>query len=131
MERVDAFLRLAHEELGAAEQLIDAFPRQAAYQLQQAAEKIARAILAQSGIPFGTSHNLGQMAAALPLDHSWRPRLMALDHLSPAATIYRYPSPRGRLPPPPAESELHADQQRLRALLAEAEAWCRKRPEQP
>lgn len=126
MERVEAFLRLAVEKLGAAEQLIEAFPRQSAYQLQQAAEKIARAVLAHGGIPFGTSHNLGQMAAALPLDHAWRPRLMALNHLSPAATAYRYPSPRGRLTPPPAEADLRADAQRLHALLEEAHVWCRK-----
>lgn len=122
--RTDAFLRLAAEELGAAAQLIDDFPRQAAYQLQQTAEKIARAILAHEGIAFGTSHNLGQMAAALPGDHQWRARLMALDHLSPAATIYRYPSPRGRLPPPPTADALRADETHLRALLATARAWC-------
>ncbi|MBF0374188.1 MAG: HEPN domain-containing protein [Alphaproteobacteria bacterium] len=127
-ERAAAFLRLAHEELGAAERLVDAFPRQAAYQLHQAAEKIARAVLARSGIPFGTSHNLGQMAAALPLDHPWRPRLMAFDHLSPAATVYRYPSPTGRLKPPPEEAALRTDVQRLRTLLAEAEGLSRPPP---
>lgn len=63
--RAAAFLTLAEEEAGAADQLIDAFPRQAAYQLQQSVEKVARAILAHENIPFGTSHNLGQMAAAL------------------------------------------------------------------
>ncbi len=124
-DRVGAFLRLAAEELGAAAQLIDGFPRQAAYQLQQAAEKIARAILARAGIPFGTGHNLGQMAAALPADHPWRPRLMAMDHLSPAATIHRYLSPGGRLPPPPQVAALRADESRLRSMLAEAEDWCR------
>jgi HEPN domain-containing protein len=123
-ERADAFLRLAAEELGAAARLVDGFPRQAAYQLQQTAEKIARAILAYEEIAFGTSHNLGQMAAALPDHHEWRPRLMALDHLSPAATIYRSPSPRGRLAPPPTADELRADEMRLRALLAAAKTWC-------
>lgn len=49
--RVAAFLTLAKEEAGAAEQLIDAFPRQAAYQLQQSVEKVARAILALRMFP--------------------------------------------------------------------------------
>jgi len=124
-DRAGAFLRLAHEELGAASRLIDGFPRQAAYQLQQSAEKIARAILAREGIPFGTGHNLGQMAATLPADHPWRSKLMRLDHLSPAATRHRYPSPGGRLPPPPPIAELWADEVQLKSLLAEAEAWCR------
>lgn len=119
-DRVAAFLTLAEEEAGAAEALIAGFPRQAAYQLQQAAEKLARAILAAEGIPFGTGHNLGQMAAALPLDHPWRPLLMSLDKHSPAATRWRYPAPGGRLPPPPAAATLAADLADLRALIAGA-----------
>src|SRR5262249_21338187 len=47
--------------------------RQAAYFCQQSAEKIARAILTHEGVLFGTGHNLGQMAAALPSDRE--PRL--------------------------------------------------------
>lgn len=122
--RTAAFLAIAAEEAGAAEALILGFPRQAAYQVRQAAEKLARAILAAEGIPFGTSHNLGQMAAALPGDHPWRARLMRLDRHSPAATRWRHPSPAGRLPPPPANDALHRDIAELRTLLADAEAWC-------
>lgn len=121
--RVESFLTLAEEEAGAAEQLIDSFPRQAAYQLQQAAEKVARAVLAREGIPFGTSHNLGQMAAALASDHVWRERLMRFDRLSPAATRYRYPAPGGRLIPPPPEDDLRADLSDIRALIAEVRTW--------
>jgi HEPN domain-containing protein len=121
--RVEAFLILAEEEAGAAERLIDAFPRQAAYQLQQAAEKVARAVLAHAGIPFGTSHNLGQMAAALPAEHEWRPLLMQLDRMSPAAARYRYPAPGGRLVPPPAEDTLNADLAEVRGLISHARAW--------
>lgn len=121
--RVEAFLTLAEEEAGAAEQLIDAFPRQAAYQLQQAAEKIARAVLAREGIPFGTSHNLGQMAAALPAGHVWREHLMRFDRLSPAATRYRYPAPGGRLIPPPPEDDLRADLADVHRLIAQVRTW--------
>jgi HEPN domain-containing protein len=42
--RIDAYLRLAEEELQAARQLVRSSPRQAAYLIQQCAEKIARAI---------------------------------------------------------------------------------------
>ncbi|HSV30042.1 MAG TPA: HEPN domain-containing protein, partial [Candidatus Omnitrophota bacterium] len=108
-ERVAAFMALAEEEASAAQALIAGFPRQAAYQLQQAAEKMVRAILAAEGIAHGTGHNLGQMAAALPLDHPWRPRAMRLDKHSPAATRWRYPAPGGRLPPPPSQETLRRD----------------------
>lgn len=118
--RVAAFLQIAGEELGAARALAGAFPRQAAYLAQQAVEKIARAILAHEGIPFGTSHNIGQMAAALPTDHPWRPKLSALDRLSPAATGFRYPSPGGRLATPPPQADLNADLEQIGRLLQEA-----------
>lgn len=118
--RVAAFLEIAVEELGAARALVDGFPRQAAYLAQQAVEKLARAILAREGVPFGTSHHIGQMAAALPAGHPWRPKLVAFDHLSPAATSFRYPSPGGRIAPPPAPARLRSDIDGIERLLEEA-----------
>lgn len=105
----------------AARRLIDESPRQAAYFCQQCAEKIVRAILTAEGIPFGTSHNLGQMAAALDDAHPWRAKLAALDKHSPAATRFRYPSPTGRLFNPPAPDDLRADTEELSRLLVEAQ----------
>ncbi|WP_158280172.1 HEPN domain-containing protein [Azospirillum sp. TSH100] len=113
-------MTLAEEEAGAAEQLIEAFPRQAAYQLQQSVEKVARAILAYENIAFGTSHNLGQMAAALTVDHPWRDALMEFDRLSPAATRNRYPAPGGRIPLPPSVDELRKDLMEIRILIGRA-----------
>lgn len=118
--RAHAFLEIAGEELGAARVLSAKYPRQAAYLAQQAVEKIARAILAQAGIGFGTSHNIGQMAAALPADHPWRPKLIALDRLSPAATSYRYPAPGGRIVPGPPPADLRADLAEVARLREEA-----------
>jgi HEPN domain-containing protein len=63
--RIAAFLRLADEELMAAQLLGAKAPRQAAYLCQQCAEKITRAILTKAGVPFGTGHNLSEMAAVL------------------------------------------------------------------
>lgn len=94
-ERIAAFLQLAEEELTAARSLAKTARRQSAYFCQQCAEKLARAILAHEGALFGTGHNLGQMAAALPAEHPWRAKLNALDKHSPAATRYRYPGPTG------------------------------------
>jgi HEPN domain-containing protein len=119
--RIAAFLQLAQEEMRCAAMLVDAAPRQSAYFCQQCAEKIARAVLAAEGIPFGPGHNLGQMAAALPELHPWREKLAALDKHSPAATRFRYPSPVGRLFDPPPADRLRADLAELATLLDEAE----------
>ena len=122
-ERAAAFLKLAQEEVVAARALSDTGRRQAAYFCQQTAEKIARAILAIAGIPFGTGHNLGQMASALPQGHPWREKLKALDKHSPAATRYRYPGPTGRLAEPPRPEQLKEDIRELVDLLEEARQY--------
>lgn len=119
-ERIAAFIQLAQEELSAARGLSETGRRQAAYFCQQAAEKIARAILADAGVPFSTGHNLGQMAAALPAGHPWQAKLNALDKHSPAATRYRYPGPTGRLAEPPSSERLAEDIRELAELLVEA-----------
>jgi HEPN domain-containing protein len=121
--RIAAFLTLADEELGAARILANGAPRQAAYYVQQAAEKAARAILTAAGIPFGTGHNLGLMASTLPAGHPLKERLAGLDRHSGAATLYRYPSPVGRLPPAPDIATLNADIADLAAFLAEVRAF--------
>jgi hypothetical protein len=115
-DRIAAFLQLAQEELDAARALPGTARRQAAYFCQQSAEKIARAVLAHAGVPFG----LGQMAASLPPDHPWRGKLNALDKHSPAATRYRYPGPTGRLAEPPSAARLLEDIRELSVLLEEA-----------
>lgn len=121
--RIAAFLTLADEEIRAARMLAGGAPRQAAYYVQQAAEKAARALLTAAGIPFGTGHNLGLMAAALPADHPLKLRVAALDRHSGAATLYRYPSPVGRLPPPPDAAAVSADIIDAEAFIAEARAF--------
>jgi HEPN domain-containing protein len=121
--RIEAFLTLAGEELNAARILAGSAPRQAAYYVQQAAEKAARALLTAAGVPFGTGHNLGLMAAALPDDHPLKQRVTGLDRHSSAATLYRYPSPAGRLPPLPDSAMLNSDIADAEAFIAEVRAF--------
>ena len=118
--RIDAFLRLAEEELQAARQLAQSLPRQAAYLTQQCAEKIARAILTDAGVKYGTGHNLAQMAQALPAEHPWIKKILPLNKFSPAATRYRYPSTDGRLFKPPNTRRIQQDVEELANLLEEA-----------
>jgi HEPN domain-containing protein len=124
--RIAAFLTLAGEELHAAEMLAQGAPRQAAYYIQQAAEKATRALLTAAGVPFGTGHNLGLMASALPAEHPLKQRVAGLDRHSSAATLYRYPSPGGRLPPLPDSATLSADVADVDAFIAEVRKFLGK-----
>jgi len=124
--RIAAFLTLADEELRAAVTLAGGAPRQAAYYVQQSAEKAARALLTAAGIPFGTGHNLGLMASALPAGHPLKRRVAGLDRHSGAATLYRYPSPVGRLPPPPDVATVNADIADVAAFIAEVRMFLGK-----
>ena len=119
-KRIKAFLQLADEELLAAKLLVRQAPRQAAYLCQQCAEKGARAILTDAGVPFGTGHSLEQMAAALPEAHAWTERIRALEKHSPAATRYRYPSSTGRLFDLPDSQDIQKDVEELMELVADA-----------
>lgn len=125
-KRIAAFLTLADEELRAARILADGAPRQAAYYVQQAAEKATRALLTGAGTPFGTEHNLGLMASALPAEHPLKQRIAGLDRHSAAATLYRYPSPVGRLPPPPDAATISADAADVAAFIAEIRTFLAK-----
>ena len=124
--RIAAFLTLAGEELQAAKMLAQGAPRQSAYYIQQAAEKATRALLTAAGIPFGTGHNLGMMASALATEHPLKQRIAGLDRHSSAATMYRYPSPAGRLPPLLDVSTLNADIAEVEAFIAEVRAFLGK-----
>ncbi|HLJ62868.1 MAG TPA: HEPN domain-containing protein [Stellaceae bacterium] len=109
-------MRIADQELQAAKLLVDPLPSQAAYFVQQAAEKAARAVLTRANVPFGRSHNLEQMAEALPANHPLQGRILTLDRFSGAATRYRYPSEYGNISEAPHPDEVKAD-------IAEVEAF--------
>jgi hypothetical protein len=85
-------------------------------------EKAARALLTAEGIPFGIGHNLGMMAAALPSRHKLKQRVAGLDRHSGAATLYRYPSPAGRLPRAPDIATVNADIADATAFITEVRA---------
>jgi hypothetical protein len=63
------------------------------------------------------------MAAALPAGHPFKRRIAGLDRHSGAATLYRYPSPVGRLPPLPDVATINADIADVEAFIAEVRAF--------
>ena len=121
---IASYFQLAEEGLKAANILLraDQF-RDATYFAQRVTERIARALLTHAGRAFGTAHNLGQMAAALPADHPFMSRIKALDELSTAATKFRYPSPTGRLASPPPADVLRRTLDDIEVLLRDAKAY--------
>ena len=125
-KRVEAFLKIAAEELEAARRLQAPLPRQAEYFLQQSVEKLLRAVLEIEEIPAGVGHGLASLAHLLPPSHIWRDRFKTFDHLSAASTMYRYPGPGGRLVSVSAE-EVMAELKQVEALDREIRLYCADR----
>lgn len=96
-KRIAAFLQLALEEFDPCEQLYASRPRQAAYFLQQAVEKLLRAALEHSGMNAGPTHNIRALCELLPKQHALKEWFLDFDDMSSAATRFRYPSPFGAL----------------------------------
>ena len=107
--RIKSFLLIAREEIQASEKLSADQPRQAAYFLQQAVEKLVRAALEHADIAVGVGHNIQFLSNSLPQGHSLKERFFEFDDLSPVATRFRYPSSEGHM----SEIGIGAVQQRL------------------
>ncbi|MBN9309718.1 HEPN domain-containing protein [Devosia sp.] len=121
-DKARSLVQLSEEECSAAAILLSSNPRQSMYLASQAAEKAARAVCEQAGVPVGISHNLGQIANLLPSTHALRPAITALDYLSSASTKYRYPTVRGDVPKAPTTDELQRAVQDIQTFIAKVKA---------
>jgi HEPN domain-containing protein len=124
-----SFLLLAREDLAVVGKLMGEHPRQAAFHLQQVAEKLIKAGLAAGGTAIPRTHQLGALVSLLPEDHPWRPDLMALDRLTSHATALRYPTAASGLPAAPPASRIMSDLADLAALVDSIETWADQRSE--
>jgi HEPN domain-containing protein len=115
-----AFLHASAEDLAAARRLLPDLPRPAAYHLQQAAEKLAKATLAAAGtVPVPRSHDIGYLAGLLPPDHALAAALAAFADLTEFHIVSRYPIGDDLVPPPdPNHLQRRADA--IESLLEEA-----------
>ena len=95
---VAGYLSAAADDLD-AERRLAAPPvnRLSAYHLQQAAEKLVKAILVHRKIHPGVEPRIDVLVSMLPATDPWQSLLDPLDRFTPYATTYRYPSPTGRL----------------------------------
>jgi len=123
-KRIAAFFTLADRGVVSAAALFkaDQFEDCTLY-VQQIVERVARALLTHAGVPFGTSHNLAQMAQALPEGHPFRNRIREFDDFSTAVTAYRYPSPAGDLRRPPQIDYLQTRLAEAERLVGDAKAF--------
>lgn len=121
--RLAALVTAAVRDIGAAHRLLPDMPDQAIFHVQQAAEKLTRAVCEREGIAVGRTHSIGQAAAMLPDGHVFKEDLLGLDNLSAAATAWRYPSPGGWFPAIPDQSDVAAALAGVEALLPEIKDW--------
>jgi HEPN domain-containing protein len=123
-----SFIALAKEDLAVARQLLSAHPRHSAFAIEQAAEKLLKAVLTTEDIVFSAGHHqLGRLAELLPGEHIWRADLMAFDRYTSFATATRYPKPGGGMPQAPSRAALEAGLKEVASLVGEIEDWCRER----
>jgi|1185.fasta_scaffold195988_2 HEPN domain-containing protein len=95
---IAAFLDDVDFELEAVARLnVDPPSRFAAFHLQQAAEKLVKAVRLSRGLRTTADHDIERLIGELPLDDVWRTKLSVLEPLASYATSYRYPSTAGRL----------------------------------
>jgi HEPN domain-containing protein len=118
-DRAESFITLARVDLELAKLVSARDPGNAAFHLQQAAEKLAKAVLDIEGIPSGVTHQIGALAALLPTDHVFRPDLATFDRFSSYATSTRYPLPGGGLPRLPAKDFLAEGIREVASLVDE------------
>jgi hypothetical protein len=118
---ITAYLDDVEGELDAAARLMaEPVSRFAAFHLQQAAEKLVKAVRLHRSLPATADHNVAALIDGLPPADAWRAKLSPLAPLSAYATAYRYPSPGGKRKPGPAASELRDWIDRIRPLVSEA-----------
>ena len=111
----------------------DPMPEQAAYHVQQAAEKLTKAVLVAVQKRPRKGHQIGEFAKRLPLSFPHRERFIALDRFSDYVWAHRYPGEEHGRPPPPLPSlaEARAWIAEVEALKADFERWLAQREAQP
>jgi hypothetical protein len=120
---IAAYLDDVDLELDASTRLVvDPPNRFAAFHLQQAAEKLVKAVRLSRGLHATADHNIEVLVDQLPDDDCWRAKLGELEPLSAFATTYRYPSPGGKRKAGPSNAEVLAWIKKIGELTAEARA---------
>lgn len=123
--KVERDLKMARRACQPSDPMAD----QAAYHIQQAAEKLAKAALIAHEIRPRKGHVIKISAERLPEEFVYRARFLQLDRFSDYAWAHRYPEEDLSRPPPPVPSlaEAQAWIEELEALQADFERWLGER----
>jgi uncharacterized protein len=128
LRRVERDLRTARLCCGAD----DPMPDQAAYHVQQAAEKLTKAALVAHVIRPRKGHMIGEVAKRLPQRFPDRARFLALGRFSKFVWVHRYPDETGaQLEPDPSAAEVQAWIAEVATLKADFERWLSQREAKP
>lgn len=120
---VEAYLRDVDMDLDAARRLArPKVNRMAAFHLQQAAEKLVKAVRLSRRLPATVDHDIATLVNGLPDDDPLRVVLEPLDDLTPYATAFRYPSMRGQLPVSPSAEAIEAQADAIARLALDVRA---------
>lgn len=125
--KAESLLALAEKDLAHAADNARSHPRHAAFSVQQAAEKLIKAVLEKEGVSYPAArHQLDNLVARVPPSNPFKGDLLPLTRLTSAATKYRYPTARGDVPDDPPISEIVEDMEAARLLLPEVRDWLRE-----
>jgi HEPN domain-containing protein len=94
----------------------------AAYFVQQAAEKLVKAVLVSSSIDPPYTHDLEDLTSRLPQDVPQRERYAALVAFTAYASGFRYPTTREH-PPRPSTADVDGWIEQIDVLKSEFERW--------
>ena len=124
---VEEWLRRVERDLRTARlccEAVDPMPDQAAYHLQQAAEKLTKAALVAHRVRPRKGHEIGEFAKRLPARFGDRERFLALARFTKFVWVHRYPGEEGASSEPePAATEVQAWIAEIEALKADFERW--------
>lgn len=110
----------------------DAVPDQAAYHVQQAAEKLTKAALVAHKIRPRKGHKIGEFAKRLPATFADRNRFLALERFTRFVWMHRYPDEAdAAAEPEPAATDVQARIAEIAALKADFERWLEARETKP
>jgi HEPN domain-containing protein/predicted nucleotidyltransferase len=97
----------------------------AAFHVQQAAEKLAKAALVAHRIRPERTHDIGEAVEQLPDGFTLKGRFLALDRFSDYAVVFRYPgAPR---PAVPSSAEVDAWVEEIEVLKTDFERWLQEK----
>lgn len=124
LQVLEALLEDAAADLEMAQLGANVGNRLAAFHVQQAAEKLVKALRARHSLPLTASHDIEELIegnpdkrlASIPRNAPARSELLGLSRLTEYATAYRYPTPSGRRKEVPVQ-RLRADIESVGELL--------------